>query len=151
METNFPDLPHSMAFTYFSNAMGIFVRYKTHPFLMWWGIYTIGSESNGKISTQTMIWEKYECHIPRFSTCDGFYWWEVDEVTHFPCDEVYIPYAMIGSLWGKITHTMGKVYNQCPRFSPYNQQVLLHSRTDRKTHGIVSSRVGTLPPFLMQT
>ena len=69
---------------------------------------------------------------------------------HFPCDEVYIPYAIGWEayrekspiLWGKYTTNVPGSPHAINRFCC----IPALWETDEKTHGIVSSRVGTPPP-----
>ena len=67
MSTNFPGCSDSMDFTAFSHAIG---NWLGNPCILHIIKYTIGCECNGKKAL--ILWEKYECHFPRFSIYDGF-------------------------------------------------------------------------------
>ena len=60
----------------------------------------------------SIIWEKYKHQFLRLSPYDEFcciflyYGKLIGKPMHFPYDEVYL---RMGIVWGKITHTMGKV------------------------------------------
>ena len=75
-----------MGFDDFSNAMGNLIRKPMHfPAMK----YTTGWESHGKKSP--IVWEKYECQLPRFTPYDGFCTYEkyMGKPMHFSYDEVY--------------------------------------------------------------
>ena len=106
--TIFQVLPHTMGLTVFSHVMG-----------NWWENtcishvtkYTMEWESNWKKAP--ILWEMYEYQFPRFSPYNGFcciflyYGKLMVNPMHFPHDDVF---HRMGTLWGKITHTMGKVW-----------------------------------------
>ena len=100
--------------------------------------YTIEWESNGKKAS--IILEKYEHQFPRFSPYVEFcciflcYGKLMGKPLHFPYDEVY---RRMGIVWGKSTHTTGKVWVPISQVHPI-RRVLLHfpiiSKIDGETH-----------------
>ena len=88
--------------------------------------YTITWESNGK--NAPILWGKWEHQFPRFSPYDGFccifvyYGKLIGKPMHFPFFEVY---HRMGIVWGKTTHTMGKVWVSISQTFPI-PCVLLH-------------------------
>ena len=88
--------------------------------------YIIKWESSGK--KLPMMWEKYEHQFPSFSPYDEFcciflyYGKLIGKRMHFPYDEVYRRMEIV---WGKITHTMGKVLVPIFQVHPI-RRVLLH-------------------------
>ena len=74
--------------------------------------YTIKWESNGK--KPPILWEKQEHQVPRFLPYDGFcciflyYGKLMGNPMHFLFDEILMGIVW-GIIWGKSTHTMGKV------------------------------------------
>ena len=69
---------------------------------------------------------------------------------HFSCDEVYIPYAIGWEAYGEKSPILWGKYTTNVPGSPHaiNRFCCIPAlwETDEKTHGIVSSRVGTPPP-----
>ena len=87
--------------------------------------YTIEWESNGKKAS--IICEKYEHQLPRFSPygefcCIFLYYGKLmRKPMHFPYDEVY---RRMGIVWGKSTHTMGKVWLPISQVHPIRRVLL---------------------------
>ena len=75
-----------------------------------------------------ILWEKYEYQFPTSSPYDGFCWIFlyygklIGKSVHFPFDEVY---HRMGTVWGKITHIMGKVRLPISQVHPI-RWMLLH-------------------------
>ena len=89
MSANFPGSPHTMGFVAFSCTMG---NLWGNPCICNMMKHIIGWESHGKKAS--ILWEKYEYKVPRFSPHDGFhciflYYGKVMEKSmHFPYDEI---------------------------------------------------------------